>query len=123
MSVTNIAIYFDMAMDGYSCVEVQATGSTQAGATRVGHEFVRNTGGASNSGLVLPHIGSCEVTAGKYVVMNDGPNNIKVYCAASESHNGSGNASLTVPAGQTGVFFPVPNGKGGTQDWRSAVVS
>jgi hypothetical protein len=123
MSTTNTAIYYDMAMDGYPCVELQATGTTQAGAARIASEFTRVTGGASNSGVALPPIGSGEVTCGKYVVMNDGPNTIKAYCASGENHNGSSNASLSIAAGATAVLFPIPNHHGGTLDWRSAVIT
>ena len=122
MSTNNGAINYDQAMDGYSCFDgVIAQGSVQGTAFRIQGQYTRVVGGAANSGVILPAIGTGEFTAGKYVVMNDGPNAIRVYCAASENHNGGNNAFLSIPAGSTGIFYPVPNHHGGTLNWVSAV--
>ena len=124
MSTTNVAIYACEGNDGYACHDgVIAQGSTQATARRIYSQFTRVIGGAANSGMVLPSVLTGEMTAGKYMVMNDGANAIKVYCTTGENHNGAGNAALSIPAGQTGVFYPVANSKGGTIDWRSAVIA
>ena len=123
MSTNNTAINYDQAMDGYTCFDgVIAQGSNaQAGAFRIQGQYTRVVGGALNSGVILPSIGTGEVTAGKYCVMNDGPNAIKVWCAAGENHNGGSNAALSIPAGSTAIFYPVPNHHGGTLNWVSAV--
>jgi len=122
MSVNNLAIYYDQAMDGYQCFDdVIAQGASQATAVRAPGQWTRVTGGAASSGIILPSIGTGEVTCGKYCVMNDGANAILVYCALSEKHNGVNNASLSIPAGSTGIFYPVPNHHGGTLNWVSAV--
>jgi len=124
MSTNNDAIKYCQAMDGYSCYDgVIAQGSTQATAFRVQGQYTRVVGGAAASGIILPAIGTGEMTAGKYMISNDGPNAIRVYCAAGENHNGSSNAFLSIPAGQTGVFYPVPNHHGGTLNWTSAILA
>jgi hypothetical protein len=124
MSVNNLAIYYDQAMDGYNCFDdVIAQGSTQATALRIPGQWTRIIGGLLNSGVILPSILSGEFTAGKYMVMNDGANQVRVYCALGENHNGGSNAFLAIPSGSTGVFYPVPNHHGGTINWCSAVLT
>jgi len=124
MSTTNIGIYACEGNDGFPCHDaVIAQGATQGTSHRLKSQFTRIVGGAANTGVVLPSILSGEATIGKYMVMNDGPNTIKVYPSIGENQGGAANAALSIPAGQSGVFFPVANSKGGTVDWRGGVIA
>lgn len=123
MSVTNIALAYNLGLEGYCIYDgVIPTGTTQATALRITAQATRTVGGATNSGLILPSILSGEAP-GIVWVLNDGPNAIKVYTAAGENHNGGSNAFLSIAAGAAAVFMPVFNSKGGTIDWRSAVLT
>jgi hypothetical protein len=128
MSAVNIAAIFCAGTDLNPIHDdLLGAGTTQAGATPIRQRVSRVIGGAGNSGLVLPAIGTGEATISPYWVINDGPNTIKVYCALGEKMNTSLNASLSLTAGQTGVFIPVGNqiaaAANAPLDWKSAAIS
>jgi hypothetical protein len=123
MSVNNTALLFNLAMQGFLVNDGNiAQGSTQASAIRINGDLIRIVGGATNSGLLLPSVLSCEAAWITFIV-NDGPNTVKIYCAPGENQNGVANAALSIPAGQAGVFSPILNSKGGTINWSSAVMA
>jgi hypothetical protein len=60
------------------------------------------------------------------VMVNDTAVALNVYPSPSEKINGTANAALSVPSGQTGFFVPVLNSANNyptTLDWRSVVVA
>jgi hypothetical protein len=87
----------------------------------------RITLAVANGGCILPSIVSGEAAWIVFVV-NDSANTIKVGAFAGETINSVSTATdlsagvLSIPSGQSGIFIPVPNSKGATTDWRSAVI-
>ena len=122
MTVANTALLFNLGISGFLVNDDNiAIGATQGTAWRAGGQLTRIIGGVSNAGLVLPSILSGEAAWLTFVI-NDGLNTYKIYPSTGESMGGTLNASLSIPAGQSGIFVPVFNSKGGTTDWRSAVI-
>jgi hypothetical protein len=126
MSTANTALLYSLGIDGFLVTDdLVAGGTTQATANRLPGALNRCVVAATNGGFMLPSILSGE---GAWItfVINDSPNAIKIYpflsATSPETQGGVANAFLSIPAGQSGIFIPVPNSKGGTLDWRSAVI-
>lgn len=124
MSTTNDAILYAIStVFRFGHIDEVVTGSaSQAGAAPLLSAISRVKKSVANGGLVLKSVGTQDAPP-IAIVINDSPNTVNVYCASGEHCNGTSNSSLAVASGATGVFFPVPNAKGGTIDWRGAVIS
>lgn len=123
MSVANTALVFNLAMNGYFVNDDMVAGpaSVQGTASRLLGQCNRVVSAVLNGSFILPSILSGEA-AWMVFVINDSLNAIKVFCAVGENLGGVLNSSLAIPAGQSGIFIPVPNSHGGTNDWRNAVI-
>lgn len=129
MSVANTALLYNLGSRGHPFVDdiLAGVASARATAPRLPSQINRVTSAPANGALCLPSILSGEAAAIVYVI-NDSSQAISIGASAGETVNGvttNGSYStgtLSIPAGQSGIFVPVPNGKGGTLDWRSAVI-
>lgn len=131
MSVANNALLYNLGLLGTPVDDnqVAAAGITCAStpnARQVGAvirseltRFTRATDPTNNAAL-LKSISTGEAAALTFVI-NDAPNPIQVFCASGEKLNGSTNGSLSIPAGQSGIFVRVPNNLGGA-DWRASAI-
>jgi hypothetical protein len=106
---------------------VAGVAAVRATACRLPSQLNRIIIAPANGAAVLPAIVSGEAAWIVFVV-NDSAQTIKVGAAPGETINGVTTATdmsagiVAIPAGQSGIFVPVPNGKGGTLDWRSAII-
>jgi hypothetical protein len=123
MSTANTALLYNLALEGFTVADDLQAGAagTQGGANRLPSQLNRCTLAAANGSFILPAILSGDAAWIVFLV-NDSGNTNKVFPAIGENLNGTLNASLSIPAGQSGIFVPVPNGKGGTIDWRSSAI-
>lgn len=123
MSLPNTALLFNMALMATPLYDNLLGGpaSTQATALPMPGEMNRVTAGAANQSLILRSIKSSEASTIVFLV-NDSPGAVVVFPAVGENQNGVANASLSIPAGQSGIFVMVPNKLGGP-DWRSNVIA
>jgi hypothetical protein len=125
MSTVNVSVLYngDFIFRALEDDKVAAAAiTTQPTATPINSAFARFTiarDGTNNAAILK----SVNEVFGLTVVVNDAPNTIQVFCAAGEKMNGSSNGSLALLAGQTGVFWPVPNQLSGAPDWRAAAIS
>ena len=130
MSTANDALLVALGQEGiqvYDCLG--APNTAQATATKCigqANRFTTSVAGGS-AAAVLPSVVSNEAQFMVFVI-NDTPNTIKVFPFTGENNNGAGNGTLSIPAGQSGIFIRVPpavgkgGGGGGTTDWRSAAI-
>ena len=95
--------------------------SSQSTAYCMPGQLNRVTSSVANGSVVLNSI-LTEEQNGMVILINDSANAVLVYPTTGEKQNGTLNASLSVAAAATAVFFPVYNDQGGP-DWRSAVIS
>lgn len=129
MSVANTALLYNLGLEGFLVSDDLVAGAAAARATalRLPSQLNRVVSAPASGSCVLPSIISGEA-AWVIFVVNDSSQAIAVGAAPGETVNGvatTGNMGagvLSIPAGQSGIFVPVPNGKGGTLDWRSAVI-
>jgi hypothetical protein len=129
VSVANTALLYNLGLEGFLVADDLTAGASGARATapRLPSQLNRCISGPANGAFVLPSILSAEA-AWLVFLINDSAQTIVVGAAPGETVNGvttTGNLGagvLSIPAGQGGIFVPVPNGKGGTLDWRSAVI-
>lgn len=136
MSVANTALLYNLGVEGFLVSDDLSAGPATARATalRLPSQLNRVTVSVANGACCLPSIISGEAAWIVFVV-NDSPNTIVVGAAApgggastQETINGTattsnyGAGTLSIPSGQSGIFVPVPNGKGGTLDWRAAAI-
>lgn len=124
MSLANQALLYNLGLLGTVCDDdlVGGPASTQSGATVVKGECARCTTSILNGSFVLKQITTGEAMALTFVI-NDAANAIKVFCHPGENLGGVANASLTIPAGQSGIFVRVPNSlQSAGADWRAAVI-
>lgn len=136
MSVANTALLYNLGLDELFVTDdlVAGPAGVRGTAGKLPSQVNRCTLAVANGAFVLPSILSGEAARIVFVV-NDSANTIVVGAAAPggsaatlETVNGvTTNAALStgtlsIPSGQSGIFVPVPNGKGGTLDWRSAVI-
>jgi hypothetical protein len=136
VSVANTALLYNLGLEGFAVTDDLVAGPAAARATacRLPSQLNRVVSSVASGCLALPSIISGEAAWVVFVV-NDSANAVLVGAAApggggasQETINGAattsnyGAGTLSIPAGQSGIFVPVPNGKGGTLDWRSAVI-
>ena len=123
MSVANTALLYNLGLLAFPVTDDLTAGpaSTQNGAPVLNGELCRCVSSGVNGSFMLKSLLTQDAPPLVFVV-NDSPNTIKVYPFTGENVGGSGNSPLSIPAGQSGIFISVPNAKGGTQDWRSAVI-
>lgn len=129
MSVANTALLYNLGLEAFFVTDdlVAGPAASRATALRLPSQLNRVISSVASGCAVLPSIVSGEAAWIVFVV-NDSAQTILVGAAAGETVNAvatTGNfgaGTLSIPAGQSGIFVPVPNGKGGTLDWRSAVI-
>jgi hypothetical protein len=129
MTVANDSLLYNLALAGFPVTDDQSAGLTTqtTGTPIIGDAFRVTTSAGANGACILKSSLSNEACPLVFVI-NDSPNTIKVFPTPGESQGGSANASLSIPAGQSGIFVKVPvlvqkgGGGGGTTDWRSAVI-
>jgi hypothetical protein len=96
--------------------------TTQAGAHPVRGESVRVTAASLNSSMVMRSVLSGDAPPLGFVT-NDSGQTIVVFAAVGEQLNGVTNGSLSIPAGQSGIFVRVPNNLAGSSSgWRAAAI-
>jgi hypothetical protein len=126
MSTTNNAVLFIASQNRGQVIELSSSvAAAQAGATRMSGPLCRVTKAVSTGSFILPQISSGEATD-FMVLVNDTAVSLNVYPSPSEKINGTANAALSVPAGQSGFFVPVLNSVNNyptTLDWRSVVIA
>lgn len=123
MTTINVALLFALGNERMPVMDVSAgPASAQLIAQPMLWRAVRVKEAVANGSLVLKSILSEEAPNYCFVI-NDSGQTIKVYCAAGENLNGSANASLSIPTGESAIFIPVPNEAGGTTDWRAAAIA
>jgi len=129
MSVANTALLYNLGLQEMFVVDdlVAGAAGVRGTAPRLPSQLNRCTVAPANGAFVLPSIISGEANWIVFAI-NDSAQTIVVGAFAGETINGvATNAALStgtlsIPAGQSGIFIPVPNAKGGTLDWRSAVI-
>jgi hypothetical protein len=136
MSVANTALLYNLGLEGFAVSDglVASVAGARSTAMRLPSQLNRVTLSPANGACILPSILSGEA-AWIVFVINDSANTIVVGAAApggggasQETINGVATPAnystgvLSIPAGQSGIFVPVPNSKGTTLDWRSAVI-
>jgi hypothetical protein len=128
MSVGNDSVAWGLGQMGIQVNDTNVLATTgQTAALRVIGQAYRVIKSVANGSLVLGSRLSGEGTM-PTIIINDAPaNSIVVFCWPGENINGSLNGSLTIPAGQSGSFWPTVNVRGGPAtvnllDWRSAVL-
>lgn len=129
MSVANDALLYNLAITGFPVTDGLVAGPANAQGTAVSiiGELARCISAVANGSFILKSSLSNEAPPLVFVV-NDSANTIKVFAFAGENLNGSLNAALSIPSGQSGIFIRVPvqqqkgGGGGGTLDWRAAAI-
>jgi hypothetical protein len=129
VSVANTALLYNLGLEGFSVTDdlVAGVAAARATACRLPSQLNRFISSPANGTAILPAIVSGEAAWIVFVV-NDTAQTMKVGAAPGETVNSVSTASdmsagiLAIPSGQSGIFVPVPNGKGGTLDWRSAII-
>jgi hypothetical protein len=123
---TNNAVLFIGAQNRSAILELSSSvAAAQAGATRMTGPACRVTKAVANGSFILPSIATGEATNFMLMVNNSGVT-LNVYPSPSEKMNGTANAALSVPSGQTGFFVPILNSTNNypsTLDWRAVVIS
>lgn len=129
MSVANTALLYNLGLEGFGVTDdlVAGVAAVRATACRLPSQLNRFISSPANGAAILPSIISGEAAWIVFVV-NDSAQTVRVGAAPGETVNTVATATdmsagtLNIPAGQSGIFVPVPNGKGGTLDWRSAII-
>ena len=94
----------------------------QAGAWPIKGEAARVTVASAGSSMLLKSVLSGDASPMTFII-NDSGQAVSVFPALGEQNNGSTNGSLSIPAGQSGVFVRVPNNLAGSSSgWRSSVI-
>lgn len=125
MSTTNEAVLKALRTTAVYREDVLVGGaiSAQGTATKINARLTRCTKSVASGSFVLPSLLTEEATQQYYWVVNDTAGAIVVYCALGETMNGSSNANLSIPAGQSAIFVPVHETATGHNDWRSSVIA
>jgi hypothetical protein len=123
MSVANIALLYNLGLLQFPVYDNLTAGAaaTQNGAPLLIGELCRCTSAVGTGSFMLKSL-LTEDGPPLVFVVNDSANTINVYPFVGEKINGGTNTALAIPAGQSGIFISVPNAKGATLDWRSAVI-
>jgi len=129
MSLGNDTMMWNLVQLGITISDNQSLAATgQTAAVRVIGQAYRVTKSVANGSCVLGSRLSGEGNE-LTIVINDSANTIVVWTWPNENMSGVLNSNLSIPAGQSGIFFPVPvavprAGLANTNpiDWRCAVV-
>lgn len=129
MSVANTALLYNLGLEGFFVSDDLSAGVAGARATalRLPSQLNRVVSAPANGACALPSILSGEAAWIVFVV-NDSAQAIVVGASPGETVNSvatnaaMSTGTLSIPSGQSGIFVPVPNGRGGTLDWRSTVI-
>jgi hypothetical protein len=125
MSLANSALLNSLGLVGFWVTDDDIflpNITIQAGAYPIKGETSRVTVASAGSSMLLKSVLSGDAAPMTYVI-NDSGQAISVFPAVGEQNNGGTNTSLSIPAGQSGVFVRVPNNLAGSSSgWRSAVI-
>jgi hypothetical protein len=129
MSIANDSLMYVLGLLGFALDDnLRLTQTSQALADPVRSEVNRITSAVANGAMQLKSSLSNDAPPVCFV-LNDSAQTVKVFPATGENQGGVANASLSIPAGQGGIFIrvPVQTARAGgavnaTLDWRSAVI-
>ncbi len=133
MTVANDSLLINLGLNQFPVVDdLVTTTTTQATAIRCPGQVNRFIKVVATGAAALPSLLSIEAPTIVFVINDDAAQALKVFPTTGETLNGTLNANLSIPAGQSGIFIAVTAakvGKGGgfapgsfANDWRSAII-